>query len=160
MPRTLKAHVCPDCSAEHQNTSGNVCCNSCAYKRRTKATCADCGAAIDKRSNRCRTCKGRSERGEQSPHWQGGRIVNAQGYVLVKAHDHPKANAANGYYVREHVLVAEAELGRYLTDDEVVHHVDHDRQHNAWSNLLVLTKAEHDQHHADDRPRDAAGNWL
>lgn len=46
-------------------------------------------------------------------------------------------------YVYEHVLVAEHMLGRKLSDDEVVHHLDGDRGNNHPSNLLVLLRSQH-----------------
>lgn len=67
--------------------------------------------------------------------WKGGRIVDKNGYVLLLRPDHPNANS-NGY-VREHRLVMEAAIGRHLRRDEVVHHVDGDRQHNVIGNLRL-----------------------
>jgi hypothetical protein len=47
-------------------------------------------------------------------------IEQPEGYVLIYRPDHPYANKAG--YVREHRLVMEGKLGRYLTPTEVVHH--------------------------------------
>jgi len=80
--------------------------------------------------------------GERNRHWQGGRIVDDDGYVLVHRPDHPFATKAG--YMREHRLVMEAHLGRYLDPSEVVHHADKNPQNNAPSNLkLYATNAEH-----------------
>ena len=59
---------------------------------------------------------------------------------------HPKANS-NGLYTLHRVL-KENELGRLLRDDEIVHHVDHDKSNNELSNLRVMTNSEHSKHHA------------
>lgn len=43
-------------------------------------------------------------------------------------------------------------LGRFLTPEEVVHHIDEDRSNNAPENLqLFANNAEHIQHHANER---------
>src|SRR5690606_20030974 len=60
--------------------------------------------------------------------WRGGQRYDGP-YVLVKAPaDHPCATAAG--YIRLHRLVMEEKLGRYLTADEVVHHIDHNPANN------------------------------
>lgn len=42
----------------------------------------------------------------------------------------------------------EQQLGRELTDDEDVHHIDHDVTNNDISNLVVMSKEEHNALHA------------
>lgn len=63
------------------------------------------------------------------------------GYVRVYCPMHPKANTWG--YVYEHRLIAEKMLGRYLTEDEVVHHKDSLRWNNTEENLVVMNKLEH-----------------
>lgn len=65
--------------------------------------------------------------------WKGGRFADKTGYILVRQPDHPFANS--GGYVREHRLVMEQHLGRNLSPDEVVHHVNGDRADNRIENL-------------------------
>lgn len=79
--------------------------------------------------------KGRGSPMEKNYFWNGGRMVDADGYVLLKVPDHPNAN--NNGYVREHRLVMERELGRYLFPWEAVHHKDEDPSNNDPSNLEV-----------------------
>lgn len=79
---------------------------------------------------------------ERNVFWKGGRIVDRDGYILVKKNDHPYATK-NGY-VREHRLVMEQKLGRLLRPTEVVHHIDGNRQNNDPSNLEVFaSNADH-----------------
>lgn len=80
--------------------------------------------------------------GERNPAWKGGRYLDDDGYVLIFAPDHPFATKDGR--VREHRLVMERRLGRYLLPGEVVHHMDDDRQNNALENLeLFSTNADH-----------------
>jgi hypothetical protein len=79
---------------------------------------------------------------ENNTFWRGGRIVDIDGYVLIKTPDHPHKDRHG--YVREHRLVVEQLLGRYLLPTEVVHHIDGNKQNNVPENLEVFgSNAEH-----------------
>lgn len=67
-----------------------------------------------------------------------GRVPASQGYVLIYAPDHPRANLKRPY-VLEHRLVMEAHLGRYLLPGEVVHHKNRKRDDNRLENLELFT---------------------
>ena len=83
-----------------------------------------------------------SQPGSKNGAWKGGRNIDADGYVLVWIAAHPFATSSN--YVREHRLVMELKLNRYLTEDEVVHHIDGNRQNNHPNNLeLFPSNADH-----------------
>jgi len=73
---------------------------------------------------------------EKNHFWNGGRTQDRDGYVLVKSPDHPNKTAAG--YVREHRLVMETVLGRYLTREEVVDHIDGCTSNNAPENLRLF----------------------
>jgi hypothetical protein len=80
--------------------------------------------------------------GAANPRWKGGRYQQDQGYVLVLVPDHPHADRHG--YVREHRLVMEQSLGRYLVPGEVVHHRNHVRDDNRLENLeLFGSNGEH-----------------
>lgn len=76
------------------------------------------------------------------------RILN--GYRVIHKPKHPRAmqNECWAGYVYEHIVVAEKYSGMPLRDDEVVHHLDGIRDNNQYSNLLVLTQAQHARLHA------------
>ena len=74
--------------------------------------------------------------------WEQGRTVDKHGYVLVFVPLHPRASC-NGY-VREHRLVLEVALNRYLQSREVVDHIDDHPHHNWPDNLrLYASNADH-----------------
>lgn len=81
-------------------------------------------------------------RPERNYFWQGGYAVDDEGYILEKRPDHPQATAAG--YVRQHRLVVEKMLGRYLTPQEVVDHKNRDTSDNDPGNLeLYASNADH-----------------
>jgi hypothetical protein len=80
-------------------------------------------------------------------HWayKNGKYIH-EGYVFVYCPNHPKSQKG---YVREHVLVLEKYLGRFLEDGEVIHHRNGDRLDNRLENLLLTTQSEHMRNHKD-----------
>jgi hypothetical protein len=72
------------------------------------------------------------------------------GYRLIFLPDHPRAmpNCNWEGYVYEHIVVAEESIGRQLRTDEVIHHMNGNRQDNRHQNLLVLERSQHTRLHA------------
>lgn len=67
--------------------------------------------------------------------------VIQDGYVFVKCPEHPRANPNTGR-VREHILVMEKKLGRYLFPGEEVHHKNSLRADNEPDNLELWVKSQ------------------
>lgn len=89
--------------------------------------------------------------------WKGGRRVSAQGYILIYFPSHPRAN--NSGCVFEHVLIAEAALGRPLPRTARVHHFDENRANNAPSNLVICdSESYHKLLHRRQRASAICGN--
>ena len=87
--------------------------------------------------------KTRNYVGENNPKWRGGTIKRSDGRICVYAPDHPHAYLYGGKYILEYRLLAEKRIGRYLRDDEIVHHIDGNVLNNDPINLDVMTQSEH-----------------
>jgi predicted amidophosphoribosyltransferase len=88
-----------------------------------------------------RRCKYEAQRYKGKPE---SKWLHSAGYVLVWCPTHPRATRGR---VLEHILVAEQMLGRPISRDEHVHHIDGNRQNNSPSNLTVVTASEHAKLH-------------
>lgn len=71
-----------------------------------------------------------------TPHNYRGFKITTSGYRAIKKADHPMADSHG--YVLEHRLVMAEYLGRPLTKQEVVHHLDGDKLNNHISNLQLV----------------------
>ena len=63
------------------------------------------------------------KKGEESRRWSGGETTSYQGRIAIYAPWHPKTSSC-GLYVLRSRLVIEKHLGRYLKDNEDVHHIN------------------------------------
>jgi hypothetical protein len=85
-------------------------------------------------------------RGEDNVRWKGGKYITSMGYVNIFKPDHPRSVRG---YIAEHILVSEQYLGRYLSDKEVIHHINQVKTDNYPENLYVFSNSsEHMRHHA------------
>lgn len=87
-----------------------------------------------------------------------GFSIDRDGYVLVPAYNHPNCNAIG--FIRLHRLLMERKIGRYLTSDEIVHHIDGDVQNNTIENLQLMDKSTHHKNHAIQYWRNKKGEFT
>lgn len=68
-------------------------------------------------------------------------IRKINGYEIVYFPEHPIANKCGHVYVHRHI--ASIKLGRWLTKEELVHHLDSNKSNNNPENLKITTRKEH-----------------
>jgi len=83
---------------------------------------------------------------EGNPNWKGGRKIEG-GYVAVKMYD----NRYSQNYIKEHRLIMEKHLGRYLKSEEIVHHINENKIDNRLENLMLFSNVvEHLKWHKEN----------
>lgn len=104
----------------------------------------------------------RNNKGENNPMWNGGiklEKCNHGTYILKWCPNHPYADSQG--YVREHRLVMEKHLGRYLKPEEVVHHKNKDTTDNRIENLQLMdSNSAHAKLESKLRNRDELGRFT
>lgn len=125
--------------------------------------CPVCGKHVEKirkdglKAKTCsRECYGKYRTGKHYGAYKDKVLIS--GYYYIYKPDHPKAIKKG--YVAEHRLVAEEKIGRYLKENEVVHHINENKLDNRQENLEVMTASEHIKLHANKRRRGQDGKFA
>jgi hypothetical protein len=94
-------------------------------------------------------------KGEYSHRYKGGWQVTKHGYIRIKRKGHPNANKYGS--ILAHRWVMSEWLGRPLTKDEDIHHIDGNKQNNLIWNLQLIRK---DYHSHIDLTQNKAGRYC
>lgn len=166
MARSIYKKVCKLCSKDFEayDKRNVYCSKECTHtgrglvnRKRVSRECVHCKKTFE--VHECRTR--RLGRGNVAAfcskpcHYAHGsslkgtgakRYLN-HGYVFIYAPDHPKAKISTrrgmrSQYVREHVIVMEQKLGRYLQPGENVHHINGIRNDNRPENLELWNRPQ------------------
>ena len=148
--KTLPRFCSQKCSGEHKHR------NATGTKPNFSGKCHYCGKIFETyrspsnmkvKPRFCSLkCLGKSQKGKNNPAYNGGKYI-CNGYYTLFMPDHPNRGVKNMVY--EHRFVMECKLGRYLTDEEVVHHRDLNPLNNEVDNLMLFkNNSEHIKFHA------------
>lgn len=81
----------------------------------------------------------------RSDNYINKKMYEENGYNVVHIRGYNKKGN-----VKVHRLIMEQHLGRNLTKNEVVHHIDGNKKNNDISNLKVMTRGEHSKYHREE----------
>lgn len=94
--------------------------------------------------------------GSRHPNWKGGITTDSRGATLVHLPQHHRANESG--YVFQHVMFAEATLGRPVPGGAEIHHVNGDPGDNRNHNLVICQDRQyHALLHQRERSYKATG---
>jgi hypothetical protein len=122
--------------------------------------CKNCGSTEDicKKPNGkfygyCRKCMYMLRDGVRCKDGSIGRMIDKDGYIRLwgsQFRSHPNYSTGG---LLEHVYVMSQHIGRGLKPDEVVHHIDGNKQHNDIENLRLMSASEHAKLHSAEKQK-------
>jgi hypothetical protein len=169
--RTIPEKICEKC-AKSFKTVGAICRTCYSSERNAKTRSIPCRGCqrvglliLNRAENLCTKCdrlkkeaadpmlaqKRRDQTRKSNRKMRGtdpnapirkskGWWLSSQGYVMLFRPEHPNRDA-NGC-IKQHTLVMSEKLGRPLTEDENVHHINGIRDDNRIENLELWSKSQ------------------
>lgn len=124
---------CRDCANQHRTTKQLVNCHNC------KISFSKIFSEVKRSKRNFCSLKCYYEKNTHTSHsgYKGGSISES-GYKVIYV-DKVK--------IFEHRHVVECHLGRKLTEDEIIHHINEDKLDNRIENLLVTSRLKHGNFH-------------
>jgi len=142
---------CKNCGKEVTTRHKQVvfCSHQCfsdysGKDKKIEVKCDNCGKinlklkSRIKNTNFCNALCQHQYRKENPPHKKDGYWFE-NGYKVLYT--------VNGDGIKEHIQIMEAHIGRKLTRDECVHHINEIRTDNRLENLLLTTRSKHTSIH-------------
>lgn len=86
--------------------------------------------------------KNRGKFGKDSSGYKNGMVEDKKrGYIIIARRHHKYAGTKGRIYL--HRYLKELDLGRYITPEYDVHHIDRNTRNNEPENLMEILKSEH-----------------
>ncbi len=85
-------------------------------------------------------------------------VITNDGHIFVRKPEHPNCN--KNHQIPLAVLIVEEALGRYLQENELVHHRDLNPGNNALDNLELMTISNHVKLHNLLKRRKNNGQFI
>lgn len=152
-----QCQLCKNNFTDYPSNHRKYCSRRCAYLVMNKDytyKCNECGKLFTSKIKTRRYCsmrcsgknanrfiknhRGGCGSGENHWNWKGGRKITGNLYKQIMI---------NGKYIYEHRFIAERYLGRKLSVDEQVHHLNRNQTDNRIENLIVITDKWHQKLH-------------
>ena len=134
-----KRMKCADCNTEMWVDGPNL-------KRQLQRE-YDRSGFVDQCTFRCLKCRYRYYVGKRNVNWTGGKMIHGDGYILLHKdlieEEYQPMICKKKCYVFEHRYVMAKSLGRCLSDQEVVHHINGDKKDNRIKNLELVSPIQH-----------------
>jgi hypothetical protein len=98
-------------------------------------------------------------RGSSHPRWNKEKIISSDGYTKIRVGvSHPLSDP-NGY-AYEHLLVWVSSGKQPPGEGEIIHHYNDDKSDNRIGNLILMTRAEHNELHNKEKGRNKLGQFV